>query len=484
MRPRTIVSIAFLLVASFVSVSTEAQLTPALSRNVNDAVVGAKAVAREVGVHIVDLASGEDVYAYRADNLHIVASNAKLATTAAALERLGPGYFIETSVLSAGEIDSRGRLEGDLAVVGGGDPNLSGRHHLGDPYGPFREWAAALRARGVRHIVGDIVLVHGLFDDQTVHPDWPTNQLDRWYEAPVEALSFSDNCVLVKVSPARSTGAPAAVETVPDLARFRVRSTAKTIGSAGSGVRIARGGEPAVLEVHGQIRRGADSVDRWVAVRDPVGYFGAALIAALAEEGIAVEGRARATERLPPAAWQPVTVHRSDLLTTLEVVNKRSQNFYAESVLKLLGARHCGEGSWRGGLSVIAEFLAEIGIAQGTYTMADGSGMSRNNRFTPRQMTTLLSSASLLRHGDAFLRTLPISGERGLSWAKRLAEPPYRGNVLAKTGTLKGVSTLSGIAKGRTGRRYVFSILLNAAGPAWRSKSAQDAIVRALIDHG
>lgn len=484
MRPSTFVPIALLITATAATPAVEAQRTPELSRNVNRAVVGAKKVAGAVGVHIVDFATGEDVYSYRADTLHIVASNTKLATSAAALDRLGPGHYIETPVLVAGEVDSSGRLDGDLAVVGGGDPNLSGRQYLGDPYGPFRDWAAALEARGIRRIAGDVVLVHGLFDDQIVHPDWPENQLDRWYEAPVEALSFSDNCVLVKVSPARSAGAPAAVETVPDLARFRVRSTAKTIGSRQSSVRIARGGEPAVLEVHGQIRRGAESVDRWVAVRDPVGYFGAALIAALAEEGIEIEGEARAMERLPTAGWRPVTIHRSDLLTTLEVVNKRSQNFYAESVLKLLGARRCDDGSWRGGLAVVAEYLAEIGIAPGTYTMADGSGMSRNNRFTPRQMTTLLSSAARQRHGDAFLRTLPISGERGLSWSKRLAKPPYRGNVLAKTGTLNGVSTLSGIAKGRSGRRFAFSILLNAAGPSWRSKSAQDAIVRALIDHG
>lgn len=483
-RIATTASCGAVLVAALAAVAVEGAVSARLSEQVNLAVGRAKSAAREVGVHIRDLETDGDVYSYRADDLHIAASNTKLATAATALDRLGPGFFFETPVLVSGTLGAAGRLDGDLAIVGGGDPNLSGRQYFGDPYGPFREWAAALRAQGITRIGGDVVLAHGLFDPVTVHPDWPRDQLDRWYEAPVAALSFSDNCVLVKVKPGRAVGAPAEVETVPDLARFRIRGSATTVGSGGAGVRIARGGGDGMLEVGGQIRRGAEPVDRWLAVRDPVGYFGAALVAALAEEGIVVEGAPLPVHGLPPADWRLVTVHRSDLVTTLEVVGKRSQNFFAESVLKLLGARLCTDGSWRGGLAVVAEYLAEIGIAAGSYEMADGSGMSRRNRFSPRQLTRLLAETARQRHGEVFMRTLAVSGERDLSWAKRLATPPYRGNVIAKTGTLSGVSTLSGFAKARSGRRYAFSILLNGVAASGRVRSVQDDILRALIDHG
>jgi len=464
----------------------------AVNRAVNAEVAAARRVAPALGVHVVEVGSGEEVYSFHADEPRIVASNTKLMTTAAALDRLGPGFFFETEVVARGAVEG-GVLEGEVAVVGGGDPNLSGRHYFGDPYGPFREWAAALRARGVRQVAGDLVLVDGLFDDQLVHPDWPRDQLTRWYEAPVAALSYNDNCVLVKVSPAGGSpngavGRPAVVETVPPIELFEVESTASTTGNPGrQWLRIDReeaGGSEHVLTVAGRIYRGTEIFDKWVAVADPVGYFGAALEDALAEEGIEVEGAVRRVDALPGVGWWPVTTHRTDLLTTLEVINERSQNFYAESVLKLLGARLCGEGSWGAGLRVVAEFLAEAGIEPESYRMADGSGMSRNNRFTPRQLTRLLRHMFTHRWGPEWIRTLPYSGQRDLRWEKRLADPPYRGNVIAKTGSLNGVSTLSGYAKGRSGTLYAFSLLMNRTTANYRAKKAQDEILRALVDHG
>jgi D-alanyl-D-alanine carboxypeptidase/D-alanyl-D-alanine-endopeptidase (penicillin-binding protein 4) len=220
-----------------------------------------------------------------------------------------------------------------------------------------------------------------------------------------------------------------------------------------------------------------------------VEYFGAALRAALAEEGIALAGAVQPSPALAGEGWRRLATHRSSLLTTLEVINKRSQNFYAESLLKLLGARLCGggrprPGSWPAGVRAAQEFLAEAGLEPGSYRLADGSGMSRNNLFTPEQLTLLLRHMYFHRWGTEFLKTLAYSGEHDLRWAARLAEPPYRGNVLAKTGSLSGVSALSGYAKARSGRIYAFSILMNRTGARWRAESAQDRIVRALIDHG
>jgi len=459
----------------------DAAFTPAVNRAVRDA----RAVAPAIGVHVARLADGETVYSYRADELRIVASNTKLATTAAALDRLGPGFFFETEVLVRGRV-AGGVLDGELAVVGGGDPHLSGRAYFGDSYGPFREWAAALRAAGIERVAGDLVLVVGLFADDLVHPDWPRDQLTRWYEAPVSALSFNDNCILVKVFPGPAPGAPARVETVPSLAGFRVDNRARTTGDRRRNhLRIDRRPQGNVLTVSGLVyRRLSRPVDKWVAVEDPAFYFGAALRAALLEEGVSVGGATRVVQRLAGGGWKRVHTHRTDLLTVIEVVNKRSQNFYAESLLKVLGARRCGRGTWAGGLAVVREYLAEIGLEPGTYRLADGSGMSRNNRFTARQLTRLLRAAAAGRWGTELLRTLPYSGERFLSWEKRLAQPPYRGNVLAKTGTLRGVSALSGLVEARSGRRYVFSILCNQTSSDQRARDAQDAILRAVIDHG
>lgn len=475
------------LVGSLLTVGLPAALAAAAPAGFKPAVDAQVAAARrtapEIGVDVVDLETGESVYSFAPDTLRVVASNMKLVTSAASLELLGPGYFFETELLISGNV-GRGMLEGDLAVVGGGDPNLSGRGYQGDPYGAFREWARALRRLGIARIDGNVLLVNGLFDAQVVHPDWPRDQLSAWYEAPVAALSFNDNCVLVKVRPGARPGTPARVELVPPLDLFTVKNTAVTVAKAGKqGLGIGR--RPGnVINVTGQIARGAGSADEWVAVADPLEYFGAALRAALAEEGIEIAGQVHPTRELPQTAWEPVITWRSDLLSTLEVLNKRSQNFYGESLLKLLAARFCGTGTWEAGARLLRDYLLSIGLDPGGFEVADGSGMSRRNRFSPRQLTHLLARMFRHRWGSEYLRTLPFSGEPELRWERRLATPPYRGNVLAKTGTLAAVSTLSGYAKARSGKLYAFSILCNRSSSGGQSQRAQDRIVQAIIDHG
>lgn len=464
-------------------VSSSGLAASALREDLEREVRAGLQISTALGVHVLDLSSGETIYEFQADRLRIVASNTKLVTTATALDTLGPGYFFETRVMIRGR-RSGGVLEGDVAVVGGGDPNISGRHYEGDSLAIFHSWAEKLKALGILRIQGNVYLIHGLFEPPQVHPDWPRDQLTRWYEAPVEALSFSDNCVLVRVWPGSRPGQPANIQTLPELPLFEVRNLAKTIGKASQHfVAVGRAGSEQ-LTVSGSVYRRAAPVESWVAVSDPLAYFGAALRQGLADQGVEIEGEVLPRESLPVDTWRYVTVHRTDLVTTIEVVNKRSQNFYAESLLKVLGAEQCGEGSWSAGRRVMTEFLERIGIPAGSYELADGSGMSRNNRFTPRQLTRVLRYMYLHPRSQEFVLSLPYSGEPELSWEERLAEPPYRGNIFAKTGSLNGVSTLSGYAKARSGKVYAFSILFNQTRMNWKAKRSQDQILKALVDNG
>jgi serine-type D-Ala-D-Ala carboxypeptidase/endopeptidase (penicillin-binding protein 4) len=453
-------------------------LAQAIDREVRAALKGTAAA----GVHVIDLASGETIYAYNPDDPRIIASNTKLLTTAAALEALGPGFFFETRFVMRGTVRD-GVLTGDLGVIGGGDPNISGRNFDGDSLAVFRDWARELKGRGVRRVTGDIYLASGLFEPLTIHPDWPRAQLDSWYEAPVAALSFNDNCVLVRVSPAAHPGQAVEVETVPPVDLFHKDVTARTVASRKrQKLAISRSGD--LLHVGGAMALGSGPFETWLTVPDPVRYFGAGLSTALAEEGIEVGGHLHPVAQLPDFVWERVAVFRSDLVTALRVVLKHSQNFYAESLVKQLGARRCGAGSWREGVRAVAEFLTGIGVPAGTFTMVDGSGMSRENRFAPRHLTTLLRYMFYRPEGLEFARALPYAGEDVGSWKRRMARPPYAGNVSAKTGTLAGVSALSGYAKAVSGRSYAFSILLNRVGSGWDAHRAQDRIVMALIDNG
>lgn len=477
-------SIAPLVVSLLLLLSAgPAPAETALEQAVGAQVARALRDTAALGVHILEMDSGETVYGYNADEMRIIASNTKLFTTAAALDAFGAGYLFETRLLSRGDLRD-GVLVGDLGVVGSGDPQISGREFDGDPFGAFRPWAQALRERGVRRVTGDLYLAHGLFEPPVVHPDWPRDQLTEWYEAPVDALSFSDNCILVRVSPG-GAGKPARVETSPPVPLFQVDNTAvtRTVTKKKKrwpGLLIRRIGNR--LAVSGSIPPTSGTFETWVTVPDPVSYFGSALKTALAQEGIEVAGSLRPVRQLPVAVWDRVAVHRSDLLTAVKTTNKRSQNFYAEALAKKIGAGRCGEGSWREGVRAISEFIESIGVPRGSFQMADGSGMSRGNRFTPRHLTTLLRHMFFHPLGTEFVRSLPYSGEDMGSWKRRMAAPPYRGNVFAKTGTLSDVSTLSGYAKAVSGKSYAFSILINKArGDA---RGAQDRIVMALIDNG
>lgn len=454
-------------------------LEAALARDVD----AARKAARAVGVHILDLAGERTVFELDADQPRILASNTKLLTTAAALVELGPEHAFETRVMTRGALEGD-TLAGDLAVFGGGDPNISGRFHDGDSYAVFREFARALRQRGIARVAGDLVLVNGIFEEPRVHPDWPRDQLTTWYEAPVDALSFNDNCVLVRVRPARKAGAPAIVETVPKLDYFAIRNSARTGEGRKHRLFVTREDGSDTLVVSGSIGGGTGQVDVWVAVHDPAAYFAAAFRGALAEEGISIAGGTRLAHGAPEGAWELVAVHRSDLERTLAVTNKRSQNFYAESLAKFLAWKQSGRGSWPAAVDSISRFLVSLGVPAEAFRLADGSGLSRGNLMSARAMTTLLERMYFHAFGREFVRSLPHSGEDGLKWERRLAQPPYRENVFAKTGTINGVSTLSGYVKATSGRVYAFSILCNQVRSNASAHAAQDRILRTLIDRG
>jgi D-alanyl-D-alanine carboxypeptidase/D-alanyl-D-alanine-endopeptidase (penicillin-binding protein 4) len=453
----------------------------------------APALAREIskwrrrlggfGFHVVDVESGRTVYGEGEDRLLVPASNTKLVTSAAALDTLGPGYFFETALLIRGELH-RGVLYGDLAVVGRGDPNISGRFYGGDDLGPFRPWIAELQRRGVRQVRGDLWLDHGYFASPEIHPDWDPRDFHKPYQAPVAALGFEDNVLVVKAAPGPGPGGSPVVETSPALPLFTVHNDLERTSSPRRHlVRLSRAPAGHEILVDGRIHTGVSQLTLAISVPDPVIFFGSALRQALEEAGIHLAGEVIPVEHLPGLTWDEVAVHRSSLLPTLEITNRESQNLYAESLVKVLGAERCGRGSWDNGLRAMRDFLRQVGLGKDSYRLADGSGLSRSNRMTARQLTELLVFMSRHRWSREFMTSLPYGGQERSSLEDRLTEPEYGENVFAKTGTLTGVSALSGYAKGRSGRLYAFSILCNRC-PVWRARRSQDALVRTLVDHG
>jgi D-alanyl-D-alanine carboxypeptidase/D-alanyl-D-alanine-endopeptidase (penicillin-binding protein 4) len=447
-------------------------------------------VARsEYAVVVARLGDPSPLVAVNADRPLILASTTKLLTTAAALDRLGDEYRFRTRLYRDTEVGPDGTLPGRLIVLGGGDPALSGRLYDDDPLAVFRPWAESLARQGIRRIEGGLRLDTTFFDDVKFHPDWPEEQEGRWYQAPVSALSYNDNVVLVRASGGLRPGRPAVLgfhPAGPYLLSLIGRVTT-TSHRTWMGVRRSAGSRTVVA---------AGSVGRnrtWmgdVTVPDPPLYFAAAFTRVLEDAGIGVGGPPEELNRAPEgptvsAARILLHTHETPLLVAITVANKRSQSFFAEQILKTLGAERRHLGSWENGLAEVRDFLASLGLDPGSYQLADGSGRSRNDRASAAAYVDFLQAlATRWPHFEAFEKTMAVSGDPDGTLRSRLRTDATYGRVVAKTGTISGVVTLCGYVTAKSGQRYVFAILINGGISEKRGHAWQDRFLNELAKFG
>jgi N-acetylmuramoyl-L-alanine amidase len=462
---------------------------PALAARLWPVLHARDASGATIAARVVELETGRELYAERIDEPVIPASNLKLLTSAAALDKFGPDYPLTTVLALDGD---------DLWVIGTGDPSTGDAKMAAargeTPTTMFDRWAAALAAKGVKEIKGNLYYYDGAFDDEQVHPTWSRGYLTDWYAAPVAGLNFNDNCVDVTLRPAvgpggkPADGQPALFDVMPPTTKL-VTIENKTVTNGKGTPEIARradadaytltGGVPATKPVESK------------AVTDPGAFFADALRANLTSHGIVIKGDTeQAAHPLGGPAGPPadkiVAVHATPMKDVLTRLNKASQNLFAEAMSKLLGrtaAVEAGDpsarGSWAGGSAAIHAFLKRVGVDESAYVIADGSGLSRANRVTARGHTDLLIAMSKHKYGEVFRDTLPIGGVDG-TIGKRMKD--IAGKVHAKTGYIGGVRALSGYAQTDGGKWLVFSMIYNnIPGGVAPYEAMQDDACRLLV---
>jgi D-alanyl-D-alanine carboxypeptidase/D-alanyl-D-alanine-endopeptidase (penicillin-binding protein 4) len=164
----------------------------------------------------------------------------------------------------------------------------------------------------------------------------------------------------------------------------------------------------------------------------------------------------------------------------ITVINKTSQNLHAELLLRLLGKVLGSAGSFEEGTRVVRQFLVNAGVDDNSFFLYDGSGMSPDDRMSPRAFTGLLSYASKQYWGEPWRATLPVAGVDGTLRA-RFTDSPLKGHMWAKTGTLNEVNTLSGYLTAASGKTLAFSILVNGRRPGSDADAkAVDKIAEAI----
>jgi len=437
-----------------------------------------------VSVAVMDLSTGEGLFDSNGDQPLIVASNNKLVTTAAALELLGPDFEFRTTVSACGKVLTNGVLDGDLLLVGRGDPSLSGRFHQGKTTAVLEEWAAAVAQAGIKSVRGGIVVDETYFDRQHLHPGWPPNQFQAWYSAPVSALTFNDNCVFVTVRPGARPGDTAIASTDPPTSYVDLVTTCRTTKArlGGNQVLVSRRKGENRLTISGEIRAQGAPLQMWITIHEPALYTGTVFAEVLEAKGIRVGGPVRLLappQRIEPAAARELITTTSLLKDAVTVANRNSHNLYAELMLKTLGREKGGQGTWVAGAGVVEKFLRDAGVT-GAISYFDGSGLARTNRFSARQLVQLLGYANGRRWGALYLRSLAEPGEGTLS--RRLDS--LKGHLFAKTGYIAGASALSGYLETRAKRLLAFSILVNDFRSALADvRDAQDAICLKLAEY-
>ncbi len=415
-----------------------------------------------VGIMVQSARTGEILYQRNANTLMMPASNQKILTCAAALIKLGPEFRYQTPVYISGRIEA-GILKGDIIVVASGDPTFSYRFCDDKTDGfIFRAWADSLHAHGIYAIEGDVIGVDDLFDDESLGYGWTLNNVSYGYSAPIGAFMYNENMARLFVL-SDSSGEYLSLKLKPDPGYLQLEPDLEIHPNA-TELTIRRIPETNRLQVIGKVQPGEYYIEN-VSIHDPTLHFLSALKWELVMLGIPIYGQPRDADHLNDptrlASKKLLFVHRSvPLKQVLTVLMKESQNLYAESLVKLLGARFGRAGSFDEGAKVVQATLRRLGMDENSYGYKDGSGLSRYNYVSPAQLVTILRNMCYHRYGSIFRETLPIAGVDG-TMDYRLKGTLAQGRISAKTGTISNARCLSGYATTRDGETLIFSTMFN-----------------------
>ncbi|MFK7790212.1 MAG: D-alanyl-D-alanine carboxypeptidase/D-alanyl-D-alanine-endopeptidase [Phycisphaeraceae bacterium] len=463
---------ALLLTLALLPSTAAAEMESALLNHIANADIR----GTKVSVCVMDVGQRLLLAEIHDDREMIPASNMKLITTAAALHTLGKDFTFTTKLKMLSNKDAPA---GDglpaLVVQGDGDPAFGSPNVLEDAGYSVDQmlgwWIDAVEKTGLDQF-NQIIVDDRIFDrgpDQRVHPSWPKNQLHKWYCAQVMGINFFDNCFLISANPTR-TGQDARVTVYPYGPFVQTEMRLKT-GRSDQWDIITRP-DSNRLAFRGSIR---NRQQQYVAMHDPALVFGEVLKHELSKRNITVGEVVRPADdqRLPEGK----VLHKlnTTLQAVLNRVNQDSQNLYAEAILKRSGHAITGApGTFENGAAAVREYLAKTikdPTMAASIKLADGSGLSRENRVSARAMVEVLRVQATSKDFRPFLASMAKPGEEG-SLRKRFVDEDDKliADLYAKTGTINHVSALSGYlvypdaGPNNTARVLAFSILANGHG--------------------
>ncbi|MDE3058819.1 MAG: D-alanyl-D-alanine carboxypeptidase/D-alanyl-D-alanine-endopeptidase [Bacteroidota bacterium] len=427
----------------------------------------------QTGIKIVSLATGEVLYERNANMLFHPASNMKLLTTAAGLNTLGADYEFTTLLLADTSIHDSVE-QGNLYFKGYGDPDFN-THELA-------ELISSVKKTGIKEIEGNLIGDVSYFDNQRWGVGWMWDDEPYGYAAYNSPLTINHNCVQVTVHAGYNAGDPPTVIIDPPTAYVSLENSATMNDSGINTLEVSRKYEERLnaITVKGTMPLGAPDDVEEITVLNPELYFLTLAKEELRRQGVELDGTL-SVDSIPRTAAL-LSAHAQPMDSVIVYLNKVSDNLSAENLLKIIGASHYGiPGTSQHGISVVKRILAGFGIDSTKFLMVDGSGVSHYNVLTPAMYIKLLSG---MYHEkklfDLYYASLPIAGVDG-TLEDRMRGTPAQNNVHAKTGSISGVSTLSGYVHTADNEPLAFSMMMqNFIGSDAPYHAAQDSIAVAM----
>ena len=444
-----------------------------------------------VGVKVVSLDTGRVLFEENSGKLLRPASNMKLYTVAAALDKLSPDYRFKTLVYSTRKLDASGVLRGDLMIQGRGDPTFAARFNNGDYLKAINDLAARIASAGVKRVEGDLVGDETYFVGPKYGSGWEWEDLTWYYGAEISPLTVNDNALDLFIKPGRAVTAPAVITTGPPDPLLTIINKVMTASKGTKReLNIYRGLGENTVTIVGNIAIDDPGYTGAIAISHPALLFMYLLRTALAQKGVVITGKSRTTGTVN----QPVIPLIPELANTmgaplpkirLEITTfesppfsviaaqtlKPSQNLYTELILRTLGTmtlppatmppiRQTSENL---GIEAVKMFLKTAGIAAESLRLDDGSGLSRSDMITADATVQLLTFMNKHRYADVFRAALPTAGVDG-TLRNRMRGTLAENNVRAKTGSLSSAASLGGYVTTAAGEKLAFAIIVNNYG--------------------
>jgi D-alanyl-D-alanine carboxypeptidase/D-alanyl-D-alanine-endopeptidase (penicillin-binding protein 4) len=416
-----------------------------------------------VGISIVDLKNGLPLFELNSEKLMIPASTLKIVTSATALEILRAEYRFKTQVGFIGEMKNINELNGDLVIIGGGDPTLGSEYfrNVQQNNSFVDNWVQKIKSAGIGKINGDIILDSSFYDTDKIPSSWNWGDIGNYYGAGANAFTCYDNLFRITFKSPKNAGEiTEIIATNPEIEGLELeneviasddnRDLANVFGSPFDKRRVIRGTIP----------KDKDAFVIKAAIHNPEELLANELIRKLKKEGVYIAGKVL-FKKVEKNSFKTIFINESPKLADIiKVLNFESVNLFAEHLVMQIAVEKTGFGNREKGIELIEQFWQSQGINTDNIIMEDGSGLSHFNAVSPSLITSILVFMSeKSENSEVFLNSLPNAGSGTLSAFNTSLFP--ENTLKAKSGSMTRIRCYAGYLQLDSGDTAAFSIMFN-----------------------